>query len=140
MAVKPSEYKSGSVKEITLASGEKWKIQRLPFDAFADFFTALGVKVEKSNQTVEQLEQAFTESLNGPGFKDKLVNLTMIVLPACSVEPMIKMDGDPSDDYLLYREIKPMHVFELFFEMLDFSELSEAAAVSREKFRRKPNR
>jgi len=140
MAVKPSEYKSESVKEIILSSGETWKIRRLPFENLAEFFTALGIKIGQDKQTRAQIEETFRASLDQPDFKDKLVNLTKIVLPACSVEPKIQLDGDSSDDYILYSEVKPMHVFELFFEMLEFSELSETATESRKKFQRKLNR
>jgi len=133
MAVKPSEYKSGSVKEITLPSGEKWRIRRIPFDALSEFITILGLKFEKGKAPT-QIEQTFSLELDKPDFKNKLVQMTKIVLPACSVDPKIILSGDSSDDYILYSEIKPMHVFDLFFEMLDFSDLSEAAMKGREKF------
>lgn len=138
MVVKPSEYRKGRVKTITLTTGEEWKIKRLSFPAMARFFQVLGLK-PKGKASTAKYEKRFLLELEKPGFELKLIKMAQIVVPDCSANPkvVLKLEKEESlKDTLLFEEIKPMHVFELFFAMLEHSGLSGKAAATRQNFRK----
>ena len=136
MPIKPSEYRKGHTKVVTLDSGTEWLIRKIPFDAMAELFEVMGVKATKDQK---EAERQFTSAMDRPDFQKRLVTMTQILLPACCVDPKVVLEGDPSDDYLLYSEIDPMDMFKLFFEIMQHSGLSAEAAAKRQKFRNQPS-
>jgi hypothetical protein len=140
MVIQPSEYrkKYGGIKEISLKSGDMWKIRKMPFEALAEFFSILGISIDKKNDQ-SKLNALFSEKTASPDFIKKIVELAKILLPSCCVAPEVILAGTPTDQQLLFIEIEFNDIFELFFAVMDYSGFSSKEIESRESFQPEHN-
>jgi len=138
MVIKPSEYrkKNVSVVDVTLKSGDVWKIRKMPFETLAKFFSILGISID-SKQSQESLKALFSEKTAESDFIKKIVELAKILLPDCCVEPEVTLSSTPTESQLIFTELEYTDIFELFFDIMDISGFSAEEMTKRESFQQK---
>jgi len=142
---KPSEYRRQVYKEVSVPSGFVFKIRKMPIHVTWKFFDLLEVRAPAE---AESAAEAVRAALDRIDMVSKLPAAMKLVITECVVEPTIVAEGKPSDEHLLFDELSPGDVFELFSAILDFSGMTEEAGEERRKtrgsarvrIRRKPRR
>ena len=130
---KASTYRKERSKLVTVSSGAVFRIKKAPPRAVFKLFEGMGIKIRSGRKIAKQELTSQLDKLS----TEKRASVAMtILLPACTVEPRIVLEGPAKDGELLIDEVEPFDAFDLLEMEMEYSGLTKEAQEKREKFRK----
>ena len=115
-------YKSTKKKIVTLPSGFKFEIRKVPPSVYGDILAILDVSNVGPNEATTLSQK-------------HLVDILKIIIPRCVVRPKIVVECTDDEDVLCLDDLDYADGFALLDHIYEFSGITAEAAKNREKFR-----
>jgi len=134
--IQASEYRKGRQKLVQVKSGAHFLVRKMPPETVIKLLRAFGINIPAS-ETRKTMKSNISEQLKDLNITDKLEPAMRIILPDCTVDPKIVLEGNPKGNELLLSEIDPLDAFDLLDAEMLFSGIGEESQAERESFRKK---